>query len=278
MSIAIVTDSTADIPTYLLREYEIHVMPNIIIIEGQEVEDGEQFSREEFYKRLPGMKSFPTTATASAGSYQKLYEKLFHNGCNQIISIHASSLLSGIFNAATTGAQAFGQRVHIIDSHQVSMGLGFQVLAAAEAVRQDWPIERILKHVEDVRRRAKVIAMIDTLEYIRRSGRVSWTRARLGNLLNIKPFVEVKEGVVRNLGEARTRRKGIERLIKMIQDLGPLERMAILHTNAEEDARHILSFFETKMAGIQPLIVNITTIVGTHVGPNGLGVAAVTQW
>ncbi len=278
MSIAIITDSTADIPVPLLEKYDIQVMPNIIVIEGQEVEDGAHFSREEFYERLPAMKSFPTTATASAGSYHKLYESLFQKGIGQIISIHASSLLSGIVNAATTGAQAFGKRVHIIDSQQVSMGLGFQVLAAAEAAQHGWPIERILGHIEDVRRRAKLIAMIDTLEYIHRSGRVSWARARLGTLLSIKPFVEVKEGIVHNLGEVRTRRKGIERLIEMIQSLGPLERLAILHTNAEADARHILASLEAKVTGIPPLIVNITTIVGAHVGPNGLGVAAVTQW
>jgi DegV family protein with EDD domain len=278
MSIAIATDSTADIPAGLAEQLDIHVMPNIIVIDGKGVEDGPEFSREEFYERMPAMKLFPSTATASSGSYHKLYQTLFQKGYKRVLSLHASSLLSGIFNAAKTGAQEFSDRVHVIDSQQVSLGLGFQVLAAAEAVRNGWPIERILEHVQDVRRRVKLIAMIDTLEYLRRSGRVSWARAGLGTLLRIKPFVEVIEGSVRSLGEARTRSKGIDRLVQMALALGPLERLAILHTNAEADARSVLDCLESRVTGIQPMIVNITTIIGAHVGPNGLGVVAVTQW
>ena len=278
MSIAIVTDSTADIPPEYLAEYNIHVMPNIIVIEGQEVEDGESFSRQAFYEKLPFMKSFPTTSTASSGSYQKLYESLLQKGYNQIISLHASSLLSGIFNAARTGAQAFEKYVHVIDSHQVSLGLGFQVLAAAQAVQRGWPVESILNHIENVRRRVRLIAMFDTLEYVRRSGRVSWAKAGLGTILRIKPFVEVKEGIVRSLGEVRTRRKGIERLVTMIRNLGNLEYLAVLHTNAEVDASQVLEALKAKVTGMSPMIVNVTTIIGAHVGPNGLGVAAVTQW
>jgi DegV family protein with EDD domain len=278
MSIAIVTDSTADIPPALLEEYNIFVMPNIIVIDGQEVEDNGDFSREEFYQRLPSMKNLPTTATASPGSYQSLYETVFRKGFSQIISIHASSLLSGIYNAAMTGTQAFNGQIHVIDSQQVTMGLGFQVLAAAEAVRRGLSLEKVLEHITDVRRRIKLIAMIDTMDYMRRSGRVSWATAGIGTLLQIKPFVEIKDGVVRRLGETRTRRKGIERLIEMIKKLGPLDRLAILHTNAEADARNILERLEAERTGTSPVVVNITTIIGTHVGPNGLGVAAVTQW
>ncbi len=166
----------------------------------------------------------------------------------------------------------------VVDSCQVSMGLGFQVLAAAEAIRRELSPERVLEHIEDVRRRVKLIAMIDTLEYIRRSGRVSWARASLGALLNIKPFVELRDGIVHSLGEARTRRKGVERLVSMVRNFGPLERLAILHTNAEEDARFLLERLEARVTRMPPLIVNITTIIGAHVGPNGLGVVAVTQW
>jgi len=275
MSIAIVTDSTSDIPQYLVEQYHIEIVPNVMVIDGQSLVDGEGITREEFYRRLPEMKNPPTTATSSSGVYQKLYERLFQQGASHILSIHASSLLSGIYNAASIAAQAFNQKISVIDGEQLTLGLGFQVLAAAEAVADGLRLEEIIEIIGDVRRRVKVIAMLDTLEYVRRSGRVSWARARLGNLLRIKPFIEVNGGRVLSLGEARTRRKGIERLSKMLRELEPLDRLAVLHTNAEEDARAFLASFSEVPS--QPLIVNVNTIIGTHVGPNGLGFAVVTR-
>lgn len=276
MEIAIVTDSTCDIPRELAKQNHIHIVPNIIVIENESIEDGKGFSRQEFYTRLPEMIPLPTTSTASSGSYHALYEKLFNQGANHIISIHAASLLSGIFNAANIAAQDFGERVHVIDSQQVTLGLGFQVLSAAEAVIESFPLEVVLTKIEDVRRRVRVTAMLDTLEYVRRSGRISWARASLSSLLRIKPFVEVKDGVIHRSGEVRTRRKGVARLREILHGLGPLERLAILHTNAEEDARQFLESLDTHPSS-ESLIVNITTVIGTHVGPNGLGFATVIK-
>jgi DegV family protein with EDD domain len=249
-------------------------VPNILIIEGQSIEDNWDFSRQEFYIQLPGMRSFPTTATSSAGVYQALYEKLFNGGVEGIISIHASQTLSGIFNTASIAAQTFDGKVLVIDSGQVSLGLGFQVLAVAEAIAQGLSTGAIIARLENIQKRIRLVAMLDTLEFIRRSGRVSWARARLGNLLNLKPFVEVKEGLVLSLGEVRTRRKGIERLLAMMRSLGAMERLAILHSNAEMDARDLLQSLTPQVA-MPPLLVNITTVIGAHVGPNGLGFVSV---
>jgi DegV family protein with EDD domain len=275
MNIAIVTDSTSDIPQSLADEYQIEIVPNVMVIDGQSLLDGKGISREEFYRRLPEMTSQPTTATSSSGVYQNIYAGLLKQDVTQILSIHASSLLSGIFNAASIAAQAFDNRVRVVDGEQITLGLGFQVLAAAQAVARGFGMDEIVERMTDVRRRVRVIAMLDTLEYVRRSGRVSWARARLGNFLRIKPFIELKAGRVLSLGEARTRRKGIQRLGQMIRELGPLEHLAVLHTNAEQDATEFLASLDQVPA--QALIVNVTTIIGTHVGPNGLGFAAVTQ-
>jgi len=274
MTVAIVTDSTCDIPPELADQLDIHVIPNIVVIDGQELEDRKDISRQEFYERLPDMKKPPTTATASSGAYQELYEKLLHRGFENIVSVHASSQLSGICNAANAAAQGFGKRVHVIDSQNVTLGLGFQVIAAAKDAASGKSLEEILATLESMRPRSHVIAMLDTLEYLRRSGRVSWARARLGNLLRIKPFVEVQAGGVVSLGETRTRRKGIERLHHFLIAQGRLEQLAILHTNAEQDARQFLSDLDFQIPA-NPLIVNVTTVIGTHVGPNGLGFATV---
>ena len=274
MNIAIITDSTSDVPYDLAQKYDINIVPNIVVIEGKSVEDNPSFSRQKFYEQLQQMQTPPTTAAASAGVFQMLYEKLFEQGVSHIISIHASSLLSGIFNAASLAAQAFEGRVHVVDSQQVSLGLGFQALAAAEAAARGLPLQEVLDCIADVRKRVRVVAMLDTLEYVRRSGRVSWLRASLGSLLNVKLFVEIKDGLVQRLGEVRTRGKGIARLLELLHTLEPLERLAILHTNAEAEARQILAAVQTRLSAA-PLVVNVTTVIGAHVGPNGLGFAVV---
>ncbi len=272
--IAIVTDSTADIPADYAERYLIHVIPNIIIVDGKSLEDGVDITRQEFYEKLVSMKTLPTTATASSGVYQQLYERLLGQGAKNILSIHASSLLSGIYNAAHIAAQEFQDRVLVIDSQQLSLGLGFQVLQAARAASRGESLPTVLSIIEDVRRRIRLIAMLDTLEYIHRSGRVSWARARLGNLLRIKPFVEVKDGSVLSLGEARTYQRGVARLRELLIHQGPIEQLAILHTNAEENARRFLSNLPLPLPE-NPLLVNVTSVIGTHTGPNGIGFTVV---
>jgi len=133
-----------------------------------------------------------------------------------------------------------------------------------------------LRLLDEIRGRVRLVAMLDTLEYIRRSGRVSWARARLGNLLQIKPFIELTDGDVRSLGESRTRTKGIHRLREFLYDLGALENLAILHTNAENDARQFVKTLQLHLSSA-PLIINVTTVIGTHVGPNCLGFAVLIK-
>lgn len=282
MKIAIVTDSTCDLPAGLAEAHQIEIVPNLVIIDGKSFADEIEISRQEFYERLPGLHTPPTTATASPGTYQELYEKLLQKGAQSILSIHLASKLSGVFSAASAAAQAFGhskdhrERVVVFDSQQLSVGLGFQALAAAEAVAQGASLEAILKLIESMRKRTLVMAMLDTLEYVRRSGRVSWMKAQMGNLLSIKPFLGVRDGEVLRLGEARTRRNGFERLLNFARELGKLERLAILHTNAEEDARRFLEMLRPDLA-FPAMVVYVTSVIGTHIGPNAVGFGAVAQ-
>jgi DegV family protein with EDD domain len=274
MPIALVSDSTSDIPLELIQKHHIHIVPNILVIDGDSFKDGEGISRDEFYRLLPEMQTQPTTATASSGTYHELYERLLSLGAESVLSIHTSPLLSGIFNAASAAAHLFGGRVHVIDSGSISLGLGFQVLAAAEAAAAGANMQSLVDLLSDMRDRIRVTAMLDTLEYIHRSGRVSWARARLGSLLRIKPFLEVKEGKILRLGEVRTRRNGIRRLKDLLQEARPFERLGILHTNAEEQAAEFAAELQTYFP-FPILVVNVTTVIGTHVGPNGLGFAGI---
>jgi DegV family protein with EDD domain len=276
MKIALVTDSSCDIPLDLVAAHQIHVVPNILIIDGQSIEDDENYSRRDFYLLLPEMASFPTTSTASVGTYQKLYENILSSGYDQVLSIHCSKELSGIFNAASTAANALEGQVVIVDSRQVSLGLGFQVLEAADAIAKGDSLKSILEHLNTLRSRVRVVAMLDTLEYVRRSGRVSWARARLGAMLNLKPFVEVIDGTVFSMGQVRTRRKGINRLVDQMRTTTAMNRFAMLHTNAKREALDILDQQAPDVL-TPPLVVNVTTTIGAHVGPQGLGFAALYQ-
>ncbi len=276
MPTAIVTDTTADLPLELVNALPIHIVPNILVLNGQSLLDGQDISRETFYSLLSARKTIPTTAAPASGAFLSMYKSLLSAGFSHIISIHPPDALSGIFNSASVAARMIGQAVTVLDSGQLSLGLGFQVLAAAEAARRGLRVPEILERLANVRRRIKLAAMLDTLEYVRRSGRVSWARASLGSLLNIKPFIELAGGRVIGLGEVRTRRKGIERLRTMVQELGPLERLAILHSNAESDARNFLNNLDIQLTH-SPFIVNVTTIIGTHVGSNGLGFVALLK-
>jgi DegV family protein with EDD domain len=272
-SVAVLTDSTADIPESLLQSLSICLIPNNVVIGNKSYEDGKEFSRHDFYNQLPRMNPLPTTAAPAVGKFEEAFEALLQAGARHVLAIHAASKLSGIFNASSVAALAFPERVRVFDSQSLTLGLGFQCLEAAEAARQGAAIDQVEQAAQKARDRARVFAMLDNLEYVHRSGRVSWTRARLGNLLQVKSFIELREGAVHNLGQTRTRRKGIEHLVELIRQQGPLKRLAILHTNAEEDAQRILSEINPSSV-TDALVVNITTVIGTHIGPNCLGFAA----
>jgi DegV family protein with EDD domain len=145
---------------------------------------------------------------------------------------------------------------------------------AAEAAAHGAILDEVTALVGSVRQRVRVAALLDTIEYIRRSGRVSWAVAKIGGIFHLQPLIELRYGIIHRLGQVRTRLQGIERLVDALNSWGPLERLAVLHTNAEYAARQLLEEVRSKVPN-QPLLVNVTTVIGTHVGPNGLGFAAV---
>lgn len=278
MPIGLLTDSPSDLPDDLVRRYGIEVIRAVLVVDGQPHLDGKDISREEFYKRLPGMRIPPTTASASSHDFAAGAAKLFESGCQQVLGIFTAEKLTGTSDIARQAAGEFDGKFIVVESGSLSMGTGFQVLAAAESIEKGFGLAPILEEVQSVRRRLKVYAALDTLEYVRRSGRVPRAVSALGGLLNIKPVVELREGQVHPLDAPRTNRRAAEKLLSLLAELGPLERLSILHTNAETRARDLLARLETQLGGWLPAdirILNVTTVIGTHVGPFGLGVAAV---
>ena len=278
MKLGIVTDSTSDLPKYLIEQYEIEVVPSILILDGKEYADGIGISREEFYKRLPSFQTQPTTAAPSIGDFSSRYESLLMRGYDHILSIHAPGKLTTIINSARQAAQDFPETITVIDSLSMSLGLGFQVLAAAEAAEMG--LQAALDSAESTRQRLKVFAAFDTLEYAKRSGRLPGAFATLGGLLHIKPLIELTNGEVKPSGVARTTKQANEKIMNFLLQEGPLERLAIMHTGAEPRAKEFLNAVMQKASQSAPrdiLMVNVTTVIGTHIGPNGLGFAAVRK-
>ena len=276
MKLGIVTDSTSDIPQYLIEQYELEVIPSILILEGKEYADGNGISRDDFYKRLPSLQSPPTTAAPSIGDFSARYESQLTRGCDHILSIHPAGQLTAIVNVARQAAADFAERVTVIDSQSLTLGLGFQVLAAAEAAESG--LRYALEAAESTRKRLHISAALDTMEYLRRSGRVPGAVAMFGSLLSIKPLIELTDGEVKAIGAVRTTQQANERILNFLLEGGKLERLAILHTNAESRAKDLLNALMQKASQSVPrdiLMVNVTSVIGTHIGPNGLGFAAI---
>lgn len=276
--IAIVTDSTCDLPEKLALEAGIHVVPAYINIGRQTLRDGIDITREAFYKWLPQMPGVPTTSAPSPGTFAELYETLLEKA-NQVVSIHVASKLSGICNAARLAAQQVSNaRIHVLDSGQVSMGLGWAALAAATTASQSATLEGVLHSAQDTLQRVRVYALLNTLEFLSRSGRVSMVQLGLSSLLSIKPMIELRDGIVSSLGRVRTWSRAVKALADQSLRLAPLERLAVMHTNRAECAQEFMERLKGSLPRLQDaLIVNATTVIGAHVGPDALGIAAVLR-
>ncbi len=278
MSIRIVTDSTADLPTAIVEQYGITVAPAYINIGEASYVDGVDLTRQTFYENLASYDPPPTTAAASSGQFSEIYTRLASEGASAIISIHLATELSGFLNAARLGAEsAESARVHVIDSRSISMGLGLQALAAATAAAAGTELTTILAMLDAMRTRTYVYAAIDTLEFLRRSGRISLTEAGLGTLLRIKPIVKVYDGVVTTIERVRTRKRVPNALETLLEQTGPIKQLSILHTNALDRAielkAHLQPLFPDQ--GDDAIIAEVGPGIGSHVGPNGLGFACI---
>jgi DegV family protein with EDD domain len=281
MTIRIVTDSTADLPESLVQRHGICVLPAYINMAGESYQDGIDLSRQEFYTRLPDLPSLPTTAAPASGAFMETYLQLAEEGATDIISIHIASTLSAILNSARLGAEAAGAtrkdlHVHLFDSRQLSMGLGLLVLIAAEAAAAGRNPEEIMALLQNRVQYTYVVAVLDTLEFLRRSGRVNWTEFSLGTLLKIKPLITVFDGEAKSSARVRTSKRAVNQMISLLEAFGSLERMAILHTTALSAAEDLRGRLHHLFPGSDtPEIVEVTPAIGAHIGPGAVGVACV---
>jgi DegV family protein with EDD domain len=277
MTVRILTDSTCDLPAETIARYGIRVVPLYINVGRQGYLDGIDITREEFYRKLPTFAEHPTTATPSPLKFKVLYDALADEGATEILSIHISAALSAIMDVAQAAAKdTQSAAVTVVDSRQLSLGTGFLVETAAEMAQAGCSAAEILPVLNAQIKRSHVVAALDTLEFLKRSGRMNGVVASLGSLLQLKPILTMFDGKP-GAKRVRTRSRATDKVIEMLRDLGPLERVAIVHTNAPERVAEL----REKAAALLPegdiLTMDITPVLGAHIGPNAIGFAAITR-
>ena len=276
MTIRIVTDSSCDLPQEIIQKHNITVIPLFINVGDQSYLDGVDLSRQEFYERLPGFKPAPKTAAQGLEVFQKTFEHLAAEGATEILSIHISTKLSAIVDIARTAAKETTRLpVTVFDSRQLSLGTGFQVLAAAQAVTQGRSLNEILSMLEEQIRKTHVFAALDTLEYLKRSGRMNFAISAIGTLLQIKLFLKMYNGEP-TAERVRTRKGAMKRLVELLKEYGPYEKVALLHSQAARRAQELLQEVRDLLPEGEIWVEEITPVLGAHIGPGVIGFACIS--
>jgi DegV family protein with EDD domain len=272
MGVRVVTDSACDLPDDLIERHGIEVVPLTIRFGKEELVDRKELSTDEFWRRLADSDVLPETSAPSAGAFEGAFRRLIEDGATGIICINLSSKLSATMQSAQVAAQAVQADcpVTVVDSLLVSMGLGSLCLTAARQAVDGDSLESIVANVTDRRNRSKLYGTLDTLEFLKKGGRVGNARALLGSMLAIKPVVEVRDGVVEEAGKVRTRSKALRLLVDRVKE-GPFENLAVLHGNAP-DLDELLDLLEPLAARDEIVVGQIGPVIGTHAGPRVIGV------
>ncbi len=271
-AVAIVTDSTADLPSQLVKTRGITVVPLTLNFEGRSLLDGVEIRPSEFYRKLPNATTHPTTSQPSPGRFAEAYADLL-NDHSEVVSIHISEKLSGTYASAVQGAEMVdASRVHVIDSHLVSMSLGLLTLAATEMVTQGDDASAIARRVTDMREQVQTYFSVATLEFLRRGGRIGRASAMLGSVLQVKPVLCIRDGLVTPLERVRTFDRALSRVVELTREVDRGKGLCVIvgHADAESDAERVARELEpvTETLMIQPL----GPVVGAHAGPGVVGV------
>lgn len=277
MTIKIVTDSTCDLPGEVIQNLGISVVPLYINIGNQGYLDGVDISRKEFYTNLAGYPFHPTTGTPGPEAFVRIFDELVSQGADEILSIHISEELSATIDVARTVARDYHKiPITVLDSGQLSLGTGFQVELAAKLAQEGSDMAEILTALEDLKGRTFVSAGLDTLEFLRRSGRMNRFMTGIGSLLQLKPILTMKNGLPGSV-RVRTIAKAEKRLLELLEEYSPIERFALLHTHAQTKAQNFLQKISHLIPEGKVYSMDITPVIGAHIGPDAVGFAIISK-
>lgn len=278
-AIGIVTDSSCDLEPDILEEYGIAVVP-LTVHFGTEVHADGVLSPDEFWTKMAGSQK-AGTSQPPVGAFQEIFQRFVDQG-KQVLCITITSKHSGTFNAAQVASQAFGEAVTVFDSLSLSVGLGIQVLSAAQRARVGQPMAEILESLEALRERMSLQIVLDTLENLRRGGRADGfisVAERMTRALNIKVIINVVEGQLRLSSAARSFKSAVKRVLSSVESMGPLEHLAVVHTRAAEMAEATARELAGRTGyALDRITVKETGVVlSVHAGPGVIGVLAVPE-
>lgn len=277
MDTRIVTDSTCDLPPGIVERYGIRVIANYINVGESSYLDGLDISHQDFYRKLPHFPVQPKTSAPGSAVFERTYRQLISEGAKNIISMHIHSGLSNLANVARIAAQSVQEaRVVVVEVGQLALGLGFMAAAAAEAAANGKSMAEVIQTIQDQDQRTIIFAALDTLEYLKESGRAPALLVGLANVLHIKPIIQLSRGVLRMAGRERTAGHCIEWLIATVKKIGRLEKLAVLHTNAPVRAEKLRDQLRLILPDLEDiLITEATPILGVHIGPQAIGLVCV---
>ncbi len=268
----IVTDSACDLSDELVAQHHVSVVPLTIRFGAEEFEDRRQLSPAQFWERCRGMGTLPETAAPAPGAFQAAYQRAADDGADAVLCLTLSSKVSATYASARTAAEAFDAvPVRVVDTFSLTMGQGLLVIAAAEDAAAGAGLDELVANTEERIGRTRIYGVIGGLEHLQRGGRIGGARALLGSLLNIKPVVQLKDGEVAEESKQRTRARALSYLVDKVRADAPLERIAVAD-GACDDFSDVLARLGD-IATEHPLLpVDLGPVVGTHAGPNTVGV------
>lgn len=274
MTVRIVTDSAADVPDALASQLGIKIVPLSVNFGAESYKSGVELSTEAFWDKLRNSAEMPSTAAPSAGDFQEAFNSLVAEGATGIVSVHLSSKLSATYQSAAVAAKEFSDvPIEVVDTLAVSGGTGLLAVRAAERAQQGASAAEIAAELDTLRNKIHLYGALDTLEYLRKGGRIGGAQALLGTMLKFKPIISVQDGEVEPVARVRTRAKAVEHLASLVREhKGNIDRLVVIHAEAPD--RDDLIKLLDGVVDVSPADVwSFGPIVGTHSGPGLLGVA-----
>ena len=272
MTVRVVTDSCSDIPQEEARRFGITVVPAYLRFGNEVYRDGVDIDSDEFYRKLATSPIHPSTAAPSPGDFAKVYEEAARE-TNEIVSIHVTKKHSAVYDAALLGkeiAEGKGCRIEVVDSRGVTMWQGLVAIAAAKAAEAGHSLHQVVNKAHETIRQLRALALLDTLKYAVKGGRLSNTIFAVESLLSVKVFLTLRDGEIRPAGLTRNRRKGLDRLREFIRSAVHIEDLAIAYSTTPEEAQTLADYARSLFLNIVPRIARLGPVLGVHTGPGAL--------
>jgi DegV family protein with EDD domain len=271
-SVAVVTDSTADLEPEVQQRLGLATVPLVVNWDGQTFRDKIDLSPGEFYRRLRTSKSLPKTGAPSLAAFEGVFREQLRQH-DSVICINLAARLSGTYEVARRAAETVDpQHIWVVDSGSVSIGIGWLAESAVTLASQGLPPAEIARELEQARERLRILALLETLTFLQRGGRLGRAAALAGTLLSVKPILSVRDGEVAPVERVRTMNGAIRRLVELVAAQGPVERLGVMHADSADNAHEVEGLLKARFPEVSIDRGELGPVVGTHGGPGLIGV------